>query len=122
MIALLASTPACAQSAASQALGDSAKAVGEGVEVGVKTAVGVVAAPVTIVGAASTAAGAVAEGAGKLAGKVGGQTLDAGSAAAQFAAEPLRVDDDVIVAPMPKPQVPYDAQGDGEGDAKGGKH
>jgi hypothetical protein len=107
--ALLFAGPACA-GAASQALEESGEAVAAGLGVGAKTVSAVAAVPITGVGLASTAVGSVADATGALAGEVGEETIEAGSAAAEFASEPLVVDDAIVLAPMPAPKVPYDAQ------------
>jgi hypothetical protein len=111
LAAILIAAPAWAQSAASEAaLEESGEAFAAGGEASVKTASAVAAVPASGLGLASTAAGEVAEGAGRLAADVGEESLEAGVALSKFAAEPLSVDDEIIVAPMPEPQVPYEAQ------------
>lgn len=109
--AALVASPAVAQdSSYAGASEESAEAVAALGEAGVKTVAGVVAVPVMVAGAGSMAAGSVAEGLGDSAATVGEETLEAGSAAGDFATTPLTVTDQVVMKPQPAPQVPYQAQ------------
>ena len=77
---------------------------------GVKTVIGVSAIAVGIGGsvAAGGASAAVLGGAASLG--VANGASDAARASADAASGPLKVDDRVVVAPDPAPQVPYDAK------------
>jgi hypothetical protein len=83
-------------------------AVGHLTAAGVKTAVVASVVPATLVGAASMAGGSVAAGLGEASIDGGADLIDSAGDGADFASRPLPIRDEVVVAPDPAPQVPYE--------------
>ena len=112
---LLLSAPAHAQSAAAAgASEESAEALGAGLEASVKTASAVAVLPIAAIGVTSVAAGSVVETAGAMSAEAGVYAVESAEEVWYFANEPLTVTDDIIIAPMPAPAVPYVPQDDKE--------
>ena len=105
--------PALAQDStanASAAGGASSEAAGHLAASGVQTVVGVAAVPVSAAGAGLAVAGSVAgTGASVLTG-AGAAASEVADGMSGAATGPLKVDDRVVVAPDPAPQVPYDVR------------
>jgi len=102
--------PALAQDSAADASGASgatSQAAGLLAASGVKTAVGVSAAPVSIAAVGVSGAGGVSTAAGDVAAASGADLSQAAGGSARAA---LRVDDTVVIAPDAAPKVPYQAQ------------
>jgi hypothetical protein len=103
-------TPALADSVdnLSDASKDSATAVAEIAEAGVRTVVGVAALPASVAAGGSVVAGAIVEGVGDSTVQVGLGAAHGADEMARFANAPLSVSDDVVVGPPPQgaPNVP----------------
>jgi hypothetical protein len=96
---------------ASRASQQASTAAGVLAESGVKASAGVVAVPLGAAGVVSGSAGlsAAASGQNGLAGGLSGAAGDASKAASaltDFSNKPLSIEDDVVIAPQPAPQVP----------------
>ena len=102
--------PAFAQDSgqdASGASGAASQTVGLLAASGVKTAVGVSAAPVSV---AAVGASGVAVAGASVTQVAGGAASELAHAAGNSSEAALKVDDRVVVAPDPAPKVPYKAQ------------
>jgi len=98
--------PALAQDSAANASaagGASSQVVSHLAASGVQTALGVSVVPASLAGTVSVAGGVSAVGSGV-------DVSRAAGASATAASGPLRVDDRVVVAPDPAPQVPYNVE------------
>jgi hypothetical protein len=75
---------------------------------GVKTTVAASVVPATLVGVASMAGGSVAAGIGEASVDGGADLVRGAGDSTDFASRPLPIRDEVVVAPDPAPQVPYE--------------
>lgn len=120
LISFGAATPAAADSFDTQstASADSARAVAELAEAGVRTIAGVVAVPLSVAAGGSAVAGVSVAALGAAGVDLATDGSVAAGNLAHFANEPLLVSDEVIVAShadrpaaQDAPNVPFDAQG-----------
>ena len=105
-LSLLAAAPAMADDSVqnlSTVVEQSGKTAALLAESGIKATAGVLAAPIALTGLVASAIGEASTASG-------GALENGARGADRFAREPLKVDNDVIVAPQPAPKVPFQAQ------------
>jgi len=108
--AAIASSAVAADGPYSAASEESAEGVAALAEAGVKTVSGVVAVPLMIGAGGSAAVGSTASNFGEASMQVADGTSGAAVDAADFAASPLSVTDQVVLKPQPAPQAPAQVQ------------